>query len=453
MEQIFKICPSNQRQLVILLSFGILASLSGCGKKNNDGNNKTVIQNNEEVYPDEVFASFLKETSFSCGEAGCPATTLLVAGKSLDSSNNKICSGSVIDQDTVLTSIDCVDLDTIDVAKCGKSLMVKEVNGKISYCEKIISAKQSYILFKVKGLSTASNLPWSDEPVEDQENVSVWSVIPRKNPKEKLPSYELIEQKCHNVIGSYAMPMASQNQSSDMLINDCSLLPSDTIIGAGILNKTEEVVGMIDSIAHQEELKTLDPFMIPGVFPRPYLAGVKLSCLSYFARGERNIPQECELNLNSPEEIERRKIKILKNFAGLEDLKKSVEVTLSKEDPFFDWVAYYDKNADNVTIDVSQLPRCFKNPGNWIKRYKGGFLNLFYAEKATLVKSWPTWIFRVGLNGDYLPKTYIGRLGQAAYVMEFSPKDLAKKKHSWVRVYDETHKTLLHEFSSMAACL
>jgi len=437
----------------------VLITLTGCGKDSGGGEGS--IKVTPPITGNSSFLGKVQETSYFCDEAECPNYTVAVAVNNLGDVNPTWCTGTILKNGQVLTSKSCFGEFFFESnSSCIDHVLVKNLKGEIFGCSGVESyspaaseiakdkaAKISdYVLLNIpqlksdrlpKVIEAKSNLQSADE-------VSLWTI---DHWFEDGKEVALTHHKCFYHDKSMISPWGKQSASSHLFLSQCELSKSSR--GAAILDKNNQVAGIVHYTSKKEDLEIWDHRVLNGETLEHYALGNTLDCSPI---------STTDYEYCDPKKFSDNKLTDLRNtiFTSFDDLDKwEAEVKALAEGDLHKYLRWTAKlRYDNISLSyiVDFIPRCFTNGKVWLLEFRGGLFNMFYDKSGSVFKAWPKLEIYSALNKDFNAQTDLLDEGEYLYEIKFSPRDLKKDNKSDLKTINTSTNSLVVELKDVTIC-
>lgn len=430
-------------KILSILSIGVLALATGCGKKQSIPMNGIA----DEVV--EPFNPELEKQRFFCDKkAGCPSYIL----KILVNANGKrrVCTGTLVGQKTVVTSTSCIPskLRTEGV-ECGSDVFLflpHEANEapKIIGCKKILQvtdlSEQNPVYWRedVAFIELDRSLFWnrklaiSKEGLFDDEELDSYSV-------EQTGEFDayLRSQRCRPVFRSYMNPLALHPSSPNMVMAGCEFFNGS--IGAPILDRRDGIRG-ITSKPLSESMRNWinNSGLVIGEPLLPITHVSNFACAAAPWDTTMMSSRECTKPLNDYESD-----KLRKEILDPEDLFRRSVYDSERSLPQNFYIEFGVRMVPQENFFVTEFfPKCFRNTSKWVKKFRDKN-QYFVFQKYT-----PS-VLRKMIDSLGKIRPHEVKSEERNFRVFFGPKDLYNLKKSTVTIIDGDNRAV---YGDITAC-
>ncbi|MBT4792025.1 MAG: trypsin-like peptidase domain-containing protein [Halobacteriovoraceae bacterium] len=255
--------------VIKILFFAAIFSLISCGKVKPSGND---VDNTQYFKDRKKFEAALAKSAVVCGEydLDCPDN---VAKLTFWSETNgkfalSVCSGTLIDEEYILTNRHCIPENLIKVgagASCNKQIVInfpdtKNSDAEMLDCIEIVQVfpdKEDQpdlaVLRVQKSTSLRSGTSLNKKPYTHRQEVYAYTMNP--NPYVRM-SGTIVRKECSISLDNF-MTLKRDGSAGDVLLSgyNCKLIGGNS--GSAIFNQAGEIVGVINKRIDNDVVKKI----------------------------------------------------------------------------------------------------------------------------------------------------------------------------------------------------
>jgi hypothetical protein len=428
-----------------IMLIGQLALLEGCGKKEqnpSEGSSQNSSRQRERLPQVTDIEEYLSKQDVICpdGEA-CPS--YLVKIVAFEDNIPKICTGFLVNPETVATSSSCLPkLLRLAGQNCSEDVTFffpKTYSRSFERvaCDSVLMASDlpakdpifwrddvAYLNLK-KPIYSRRNLAFDRNGIDDSKDYQVWGM-------DQVDDKSAIIRRlnCEGVHHSYVNPFASKSTSPNMLFAGCSIKKSMT--GAAILDGRGRVRGMV-SVAISEGIRSY--IESTGLLTDPLkemFHASNFACSPLIFDSSVEDERECTKVMDSAT-LDGLRRDILKNDDHYEDFVSKFENALSGLSRYLNFSVSLNSSGDFKEMVVA--PKCFKNVSKWINSLDTSRGN--YSFQLSLPKK----ILKRTINSKGIFGAQELEDGKQDVFFQFSAKQLKKNQKSYIYMWNSQTQT------------
>ncbi len=453
------------RNILFLLAF--ISLTTSCGKEAVD-----IVPDDrvsDDLNPDNGpnLSEIAKNFSLTCDQNGdaCPEYVVQVLSRQRSDEPARVCTGVLIDSQTILTSALCIPNFLTVQSRCGRDVHVvfQDSTGQKSIACREIKAlsptsrtadpaswERDYALFDLREeVSGLTPIDGNLEGLKHQQRAGLWYVLEETQDK----SVVSLKSDCHVVHNSFVQPFATNHLAPVMALTHCDV-PSSAAGGVIIDNQLQPKALYSTALAQDWVDLILNQLPFSGQTDVPHFSYIfSYNCIPFLngVSDEKRRPG-CSVNI-SKGTLRTARNNMMSASDSVVEIQQYIRDRLGDENKYLAWGVSFHAMDDQGVIETTIRPRCFKNHRSWINEFRSGTWPFrSYDKSAVRDHSWPEFSIDVSFNHNLQVEGVLTEGRYTRYAFRFSPRQLDDGRFSFIDLYYNDDQRPSDRFEQIWVC-